>query len=55
MREDVPNIVAVGDQHYIHARSSFADDRRRVLLSGDTFAVFDRAAYDQFIFSYFAR
>jgi glycogen debranching enzyme len=43
MREDVPNIITIGDQHYIHARSSLADDRRRVLLSGDTFAVFDRA------------
>jgi glycogen debranching enzyme len=43
MRKDVQNIITIGDQHYIHARSSLADDRRRVLLSGDTFAVFDRA------------
>jgi glycogen debranching enzyme len=42
MRIDDQDIIAIGDQYYIHARSSLADDRRRVLLSGDTFAVFDR-------------
>jgi glycogen debranching enzyme len=43
MRIDDQDIIAIGDQYYIHARSSLADDRRRVLLSGDTFAVFDRS------------
>jgi glycogen debranching enzyme len=43
MRIDVQDIITIGDEHYIRARSSLADDRRRVLLSGDTFAVFDRA------------
>jgi glycogen debranching enzyme len=43
MRIDDQDIIAIGDQYYIHARSSLADDRRCVLLSGDTFAVFDRS------------
>jgi glycogen debranching enzyme len=43
MRIDVEDIITVDDQYFIRARSSLADDRRRVLLSGDTFAVFDRS------------
>ena len=41
----VPNtdVIEVGQQFYIRASSSLADDRTRVLLSGDTFAVFDRS------------
>ena len=35
-------IIWVGDQYYILAKSSLADDRTRVLKHGDTFAVFDR-------------
>ena len=35
------DIIAVGDQFYIRAQSSLADARTRVLLNGDTFAVFD--------------
>ncbi|HZC34371.1 MAG TPA: amylo-alpha-1,6-glucosidase [Chthoniobacterales bacterium] len=42
MSSQVQDVITVGDQHYVRARSSFADDRRRVLMSGDTFAVFDR-------------
>jgi glycogen debranching enzyme len=42
MKSEIVDVITIGDQHYIRARSSFADDRRRVLLSGDTFAVFDR-------------
>ena len=42
MSEDVPDIITLGDQRYIRARSSLTDDRRHVLLSGDTFAIFDR-------------
>ena len=38
-REDV---IEIGQQFYIRASSSLADDRTRVLLHGDTFAVFDR-------------
>ncbi|HTZ58153.1 MAG TPA: amylo-alpha-1,6-glucosidase [Acidobacteriaceae bacterium] len=38
-----PSDVIEVDQHfYIRASSSLADDRTRVLLNGDTFAVFDR-------------
>ncbi|HJT89614.1 MAG TPA: amylo-alpha-1,6-glucosidase [Bryobacteraceae bacterium] len=36
------DIIEVGTQFYIHAQSSLADDRTRVLLHNDTFAVFDR-------------
>ena len=43
MRMDDQDIIIIDDQHYIRAGSSLADDRRRVLLSGDTFAVFDRS------------
>src|SRR5438093_4823510 len=43
MGTEVENIITVGDQHYIYAASSLVDDRRRVLLHGDTFAVFDRS------------
>lgn len=37
------DVIEVGQQFYIRASSSLADDRTRVLLSGDTFAVFDRS------------
>lgn len=36
------DVIEVGQQFYIRASSSLADDRTRVLLHGDTFAVFDR-------------
>src|SRR5579859_1016270 len=36
------DVIEVGDQFYIRAQSSLPDDRTRVLLNGDTFAVFDR-------------
>ncbi|MBV9490609.1 MAG: amylo-alpha-1,6-glucosidase [Verrucomicrobia bacterium] len=36
------DVIEVGNQYYIRAQSSLADTRRRVLLNGDTFAVFDR-------------
>ena len=36
------DIIEVDDQFYIRAQSSFADDRTRVLLDDDTFAIFDR-------------
>ncbi len=36
------DVIAVGQQFYIRASSSLADDRTRVLMHGDTFAVFDR-------------
>jgi glycogen debranching enzyme len=35
-------IIRVGDQYYILATSSFADDRTRVIKEGETFGVFDR-------------
>jgi glycogen debranching enzyme len=37
------DVIEVGQQFYISASSSMADDRTRVLLHGDTFAVFDRS------------
>jgi glycogen debranching enzyme len=37
------DVIEVGQQFYIRASSSLADDRTRVLLDGDTFAVFDRS------------
>ena len=43
MSTEVQDVITVGNQHYIRAQSSLADDRRRVLLSGDTFAIFDRS------------
>jgi glycogen debranching enzyme len=36
------DVIRVADQYYIHATSSLADDRRRVLKQDETFAVFDR-------------
>ena len=36
------DVIEVGNQFYIRVQSSRADDRTRVLLYGDTFAVFDR-------------
>ena len=36
------DVIEVGDHFYIRAQSSLADDRTRVLLHGDTFAVFNR-------------
>jgi glycogen debranching enzyme len=38
----VNDAVQIGSEHFIAARSSRADDRTRVLKSGDSFAVFDR-------------
>jgi glycogen debranching enzyme len=35
--------IEVEQQHYIRASSSLAGDRTRVLMNGDTFAVFDRS------------
>src|SRR5579862_3216435 len=35
-------VIEVGDQYYILAKSALADDRTHVLKHGDTFAVFDR-------------
>ncbi len=36
------DVIEVGQHFYIRASSSLADDRTRVLLHGDTFAIFDR-------------
>lgn len=36
------DILRIEDEEYVHAASSFADDRTRVLKHGETFAVFDR-------------
>lgn len=36
------DVIEVGQQFYIRASSSLADDRTRVLQHGDTFAIFDR-------------
>src|SRR6266568_1235552 len=43
--EDIQNrdVIEVGHQFYIRASSALADDRTRVLLNGDTFAIFDRS------------
>jgi glycogen debranching enzyme len=37
------DVIEVGQHFYIRASSSLADDRTRVLLNNDTFAVFDRS------------
>lgn len=37
------DVIEVGQHFYIRATSTLADDRTRVLLHGDTFAIFDRA------------
>jgi len=42
-REEHGDVIEVGHQFYIRASSALADDRTRVLLNGDTFAVFDRS------------
>lgn len=42
-REQNRDVIEVGHQFYIRASSALADDRTRVLLNGDTFAVFDRS------------
>jgi glycogen debranching enzyme len=36
------DIIKVKDQFYVRARSALADDRQRVLVDGDSFAIFDR-------------
>jgi glycogen debranching enzyme len=36
------DVIEFGDEFYIRAQSSLADDRTRVLLEGNTFAIFDR-------------
>ena len=41
-REETQDVIEVGEQFYIRASSSLADDRTRVLLHDDTFAIFDR-------------
>jgi glycogen debranching enzyme len=41
-REQNRDVIEVDQQFYIRASSALADDRTRVLLNGDTFAVFDR-------------
>jgi glycogen debranching enzyme len=42
-KEQHRDVIEVGQQFYIRASSALADDRTRVLLNGDTFAVFDRS------------
>jgi len=42
-REHDRDVIEVDQQFYIRASSALADDRTRVLLNGDTFAVFDRS------------
>jgi glycogen debranching enzyme len=42
-REQNRDVIEVDQQFYIRASSALADDRTRVLLHGDTFAVFDRS------------
>lgn len=42
-REQNNDVIEVGHQFYIRASSALADDRTRVLLNGDTFAIFDRS------------
>jgi glycogen debranching enzyme len=42
-KEHQQDVIEVGQQFYIRATSALADDRTRVLLNGDTFAVFDRS------------
>ena len=42
-RERDRDVIEVDQQFYIRASSALADDRTRVLLNGDTFAVFDRS------------
>jgi glycogen debranching enzyme len=41
-REQNRDVIEVDQQFYIRASSALADDRTRVLLKGDSFAVFDR-------------
>jgi len=41
--EHVQDVIEIGQQFYIRASSALADDRTRVLLNGDTFAIFDRS------------
>ncbi len=36
------DIIEVGNQYYVRAQSSFADNQTKVLMSGDIFGVFDR-------------
>jgi glycogen debranching enzyme len=42
VKRPIGDVIEVEKQFYIRASSSLADDRTRVLLNGDTFAVFDR-------------
>jgi len=41
--ENVRDVIEIGQQFYIRASSALADDRTRVLLNGDSFAIFDRS------------
>src|SRR6476659_9679434 len=36
------DIIEIENQYYVRAQSSLADNRTRVLMRGDAFAVFDR-------------
>jgi len=42
-REQNRDVIEVDRQFYIRATSALADDRTRVLLNGDSFAIFDRS------------
>lgn len=35
-------VIQIEDQYYVHATSSFADDRTRIIKYGESFAIFDR-------------
>jgi glycogen debranching enzyme len=41
--DHVQDVIEVGQQFYIRASSALADDRTRVLVHGDSFAIFDRS------------
>jgi glycogen debranching enzyme len=43
LAENVQDVIEIGKHFYIRASSALADDRTRVLLNGDTFAIFDRS------------
>ena len=44
------DVIEVDNQYYVRAQSSLTDDRTRVLLNGDTFAVFDRFGDDTIVY-----
>lgn len=41
-KDSMSDVIELGNEYYIRARSPLVDNQTRVLMQGDMFAVFDR-------------